>query len=261
MRWPKPARNVLLSYGLFGQDARGDELPQWVANKELRRAKIREAKKELELQAKGDDDSDKTLPPKSKVGFKRKYAGVPHPKDQYNFTDPESGIMKTKSGFEQRYNAQIVVDSDNQIIVSRGVTNSAADGGQLPKMLVQVKENFGRYPKEFSADAGYCSEENLKVIKRKRVKGYVATRGEKHLLKGTHQRKDSAVYQMWLNIRRGGRRSRYRLRKQVVEPVFGQIKQAMGFRSFLLRGMKKVSAEWSLVCTAHNLRKMAPAWG
>ena len=130
-------------------------------------------------------------------------------------------------------------------------------------MVAQIKQNTKRQARELSADAGYGSEDNLKELKRRHIKGYIATGRQKHgQATATAERKvklGTYAYAMWQKLRRGGHRSRYRLRKQTVEPVFGQIKQARGFRQFLLRGIRKVAGEWSLICTVHNLLKLAAA--
>ncbi|WP_108523221.1 transposase [Bradyrhizobium algeriense] len=121
----------------------------------------------------------------------------------------------------------------------------------------------GTNPDEVSADAGYCSAANLRTIKRRRIEGYIATGRQKHGTKSATAKKasrpGSLIARMSTKLKRAGYRSRYRLRKQIVEAVFGQIKQARGFRQFLLRGIEKVSAEWALICTAHNLVKLARA--
>ena len=121
----------------------------------------------------------------------------------------------------------------------------------------------GRNPDEVSADAGYCSAANLRTLSRRRIKGYIATGRQKHGSKSATAKRPakpgSLLARMTTRLRRAGHRSRYRLRKQVVEPVFGQIKEARGFRQFLLRGIEKVKAEWAMICTAHNLRKLALA--
>ena len=110
-------------------------------------------------------------------------------------------------------------------------------------------------PKEVSADSGYCSEANLLHLARRRIAAYVATGRAGH--PGEASRANGArIAAMALKLRRAGRRSRYRLRKQVVEPVFGQIKQARGFRQFLSRGLDQVKLEWAMICTAHNLLKL-----
>ena len=252
----------------LGEDFRfrnrqGDELPAWVADKAERMKKIREAKAALEREAaekakaenkpddKDDDDQDPPEPPK------------PEPNTQRNFTDPESRIMPVKGGFEQCYNAQTGVDAKAQVIVACDVVNSNADCPQLLGMVDQVRANLGRKPRVCSADAGYCSEANLAGLEVRKIQAYIATGRQKHGTKAATHAKNgkpgSLVARMRDKLKRGGWRSPYRLRKQVVEPVFGQIKQAMGFRQFLLRGLAKVKAEWQLVCLAHNLRKLARA--
>jgi IS5 family transposase len=178
--------------------------------------------------------------------------------------------MKSKDGFVQAYNAQIAVDAEAQIIVAQDVTQSASDCAQLLPMTDAVEANLGRKPEQASADAGYCSEENLAGLEARSIDGYVATGRARDAVAGTA--KDEAdrapsstqpaetptrVEAMRAKIKAGGYASPYRLRKQLPEPVFGQIKQARGFRQFLLRGFEKVRAEWALVCTAHNLLKLA----
>ena len=247
----------------LGEDSRfhnrvGDELPAWVVNKVERQKKIREAKAALEREAaekakrdKKDDDADPPEPPKV------------DPKAQRNFTDPESRIMPTKNGFDQCYNAQAGVDAKAQIIVACDLVATSADCPQLLAMVDQIRANLGRKPEVCSADAGYCSEANLEGMEARKIRAYIATGRQKHGAKAATHAKNgkpgSLIARMRDRLRRGGWRSPYRLRKQVVEPVFGQIKQAMGFRQFLLRGLAKVRAEWSLVCTAHNLLKLARA--
>lgn len=252
----------------FGSDKRGDELPDWVKNKVKRRQKMREAMAALEEEARQEAKKaeDKSHPPAGKKrGRKPKNEpGKPKPKAQRNFTDPDSRIMKSKGGFEQCYNAQAVVDSANQVIVAQGLTNSASDAHQLVPHVGQIKENTGRQADELSADAGYCSDDNLKELNRRHIRGYVAIGRQRHGEGAadsgrTKPEVGTRRYEMWLRLKRGGFRSRYRQRKYVVEPVFGQIKEGRGFRQFRLRGLDKVTAEWSLVCSAHNLVKLAGA--
>ena len=130
-------------------------------------------------------------------------------------------------------------------------------------MVDQVRANLGCKPKACSADANYCSETNLEGMATRHIRAYIATGRQKHgseaAVHAMNGKPGSLIAAMRDKLQRGGRRSPYRLRKQVVEPVFGQIKQAMGFRQFLLRGLAKVKAEWQLVCLAHNLRKLARA--
>jgi hypothetical protein len=251
----------------FGPDRRGDELPDWVAHKQKRLEKIREAKAALEAEAREAAEAKKQdAPSPSKKGRPPKTpAGVPKDSAQRNFTDPDSRIMMGRDGFVQAYNAQAAVDADSQVIVAQTLTNNASDAQQLVPMVAQIKENTGRQAQELSADAGYCSEENLKELNRRHVNGYVATGRQKHsqatAVGERKTRLGTRVHAMRCKLRQGGRRSRYRLRKKSVEPVFGQMKQGRGFRQLLLRGLEKVAGEWSLVCTAHNLLKLAGARG
>ena len=245
-----------------GGDRRGDELPDWVANKERRLAKIRAAKAalEAEAQAAGGQGEGEDSEVAAKRGRKRQPpSGVPEDNAQRNFTDPESRIMKTKDGFIQGYNAQAAVDAEHQIIVSCDLTNQGADRAQLLPLIDQIKANTEVLPKQVSADAGYASDANLKGLEERDIDGFVAAGRQKH---GTaapaagKAKEGSRLAAMAQKIAGQGYDSPYRLRKQTVEPVFGQIKQARGFRQFLLRGLDKVKQEWVLVCTAHNLLKL-----
>jgi len=145
--------------------------------------------------------------------------------------------------------------------VAQTLTSSSSDQTQLAPLLDGIRANLGTNPDEVSADAGYCSDANLRTIKRRHIEGYIATGRQKHGTKSATAKKASSagslIARMSTKLKRAGYRSRYRLRKQIVEPVFGQIKQARGFRQFLLRGIDKVKAEWALICTAHNLGKLA----
>jgi len=244
-------------------DRRGDELPDWVANKERRLAKIREAKAALEAEAQaaaGGQGEGEDSEVAAKRGRKRQPpSGVPEDNAQRNFTDPESRIMKTKDGFIQGYNAQAAVDAEHQIIVSCDLTNQGTDSAQLLPLIDQIKANTEVLPKQVSADAGYASDANLKGLEEREIDGFVAAGRQKH---GTaapaagKAKEGSRLAAMAQKIAGQGYDSPYRLRKQTVEPVFGQIKQARGFRQFLLRGLDKVKQEWVLVCTAHNLLKL-----
>jgi len=232
----------------LGEDHRGDEMPEWVKDKQARHAKIREARKALETKAKEEAKKEKRPPE------------PPAPTAQINFTDAESKILKTGDGFIQGYNAQAAVDASSQVIVAQDVIAQQSDMGCMEPMLDQIERNTGQSPRELSADAGYCSERNLETIEDRGVRGYVATGGHRH---GTAsptsaewQKKGPLTRTMRARLRRAGRRSRYRLRKVTVEPVFGQIKGARGFRQFLLRGLDGVRGEWSLLAAAHNLLKL-----
>jgi transposase len=266
---------------LHGRDKTGEEMPDWIADKQRRAEKIRQAKAELEAEAKAaaeakrkaEDEAAKKREAKGRRKGGRPAAppsDVPDAKAQKNFTDPQSRIMKSKDGFVQAYNAQAAVDAEAQIIVAQDVTQSAVDCGQLMPLTDAIEANLGRKPAQLSADAGYCSEANLTALEARDIDGYVATGRARDAVAGTA--KDNAhaappstqpvgsptrVEAMRAKIKAGGHASPYRLRKQLPEPVFGQIKQARGFRQFLMRGIDKVRAEWAVVCTAHNLLKLA----
>jgi transposase len=258
---------------LYGSK-RGDELPDWVADKAKRLAKIRAAKAELEAEAKAaaaEEERRRQQAEEERIAEGRKKSGrAPSPpqaepdgKAQRNFTDPQSRILKTKDGYIQGYNAQAAVDATAQIVVAHTLDNNGSDQAQFIPLLDAVKANLKRNPDEVSADAGYCSAANLRTLSRRRINGYIATGRQHHGSKSATAKRPlkpgSLLARMSVKLRRAGHRSRYRLRKQVVEPVFGQIKQARGFRQFLLRGIEKVKAEWALICTAHNITKLARA--
>jgi transposase len=278
---------------LHGADKTGEEMPDWVADKKRRAERIRKAKAELEAEAKAAAEAK--LKAAAEAQQQREAEGrkkpgrpaappstTPEPKAQKNFTDPESRIMKSKDGFVQAYNAQIAVDGTAQVIVAQDVTQSPVDSSQLVPMIDATKTNLGRYPEQASADAGYCSEANLEALENRDIDGYVATGRARDAVDGKDGDDDAPgapnpvsgskpqvelkaaaptrVEAMRAKLKAGGHASPYRLRKQLPEPVFGQIKQARGFRQFLLRGFNKVRAEWAIVCTAHNLLKLAQGW-
>lgn len=273
-RWLKAAEAADAEEDKLYGDKRGDEMPDWVADKQKRVAKIRAAKAELEAEAKAAaaeemrrrEEADEQ---RKKEGRKKKPPAPPKQepdgKAQRNFTDPESRILKTRDGYIQGYNAQAAVDATAQIIVAHTLDNNGSDQAQFAPLLDGIKANLKRNPDEVSADAGYCSAANLRTLSRRRIKGYIATGRQKHGTTSATTKRPakpaSLLARMSAKLRRAGHRSRYRLRKQVVEPVFGQIKEARGFRQFLLRGIEKVKAEWAMICTAHNLRKLALAAG
>jgi transposase len=249
----------------YGVDRRGDELPKWVKNKKQRLAKIRQAREALEAEAEAKAEAQrKKLKGGTKRGRPRQHpAGLPKPEAQRNFTDPESRIMKTPKGFEQCYNAQAAVEHPSQVIVGERLTNCATDRNELIPMLDEVEKNLTQAPRELSADADYNSEDNLQELEERKIRGYVAVGKQSHGQGAPIGKKKpppgTLRYQMMMRLKKGGYRSRFRLRKQTVEPVFGQIKQARGFRQFLMRGTEKVAGEWTLLCTAHNLLKLAAA--
>ena len=164
--------------------------------------------------------------------------------------------MKSKDGFVQAYNAQAAVDAGTQVIVAHELTQCGNDQGQLVPLVEAIENNLGRKPEQASADSGYCSEANLEALEAYGIDGYVAPGRAKHPTAANGKVGGPLTQRMRQKIDEGGFETPYRLRKQVVEPVFGQIKQARGFRQFLLRGVEKVRAEWAMICTAHNLLKL-----
>ena len=194
----------------------------------------------------------------------------PEAKAQRNFTDPDSRIMKdgaTKE-FVQAYNAQAAVDSHAQVIVAAEVTQEANDKKQLVPMLEQVKMVTGSQPQQATADSGYFSEANVTDPRLMGVDLLVSPERQKHgqeMSAATGPPAESpprlsptgeAAQAMRTKLRTPQGRAVYKLRKAVVEPVFGQIKEQRGFRRFLRRGLANVTAEWKLICATHNLLKL-----
>jgi transposase len=251
-----------------GPERRGDELPDWVADKQARLTKIRAAKAALEAEAKAAAPVAGAEPgPSSGMtdhGRPRRAAdGGPPERAQRNFTDPDSRMLKTRDGFVQGYNGQLAVDAGHQIITAQRLTTNGSDQDGLVPLLDATTVALGRQPREVSADAGFCRESNLEALAERGIRGYLApgraTHGSADPSGRRRLKPGSRMAKMAAKLKRAGRRSRYRLRKQTVEPVIGQIKHARGFRQFLLRGFDRVEAEWALICTAHNLTKLVAA--
>ncbi|MEK6705091.1 MAG: IS1182 family transposase, partial [Bdellovibrionota bacterium] len=260
----------------YGQGKRGDELPEELRFKESRLKKIKEAMTALEEEAKVEAEKQReenrqkeeelAREGKARGGKKpQEPSDKPDEKSQKNFTDPESRIMKdgaTKS-FEQCYNCQAVVDEDSQIIVAPQVTQHANDKKEVEPAVTKMKENLdGEKPEKLSADNGYFSEENVAYLEQEGIDAYLATGRQKHddpaatLSGGPVPENLTVKEKMTHKLRTEKGRETYKKRKQIVEPVFGQIKEVRGFRRFLLRGLAKVSAEWDLICLTHNLLKL-----
>ena len=229
-------------------DARGDELPPELRRRETRLARIREAKAALEAEAR-----ERTGNPDA----------VPDAKAQRNFSDPESRIMLSKpDGWIYGYNPQIAVDDGHQVIVATTLSADPTDTAALPALVDQIETNTGRRPKKLLADAGYASDDNLAHLEERGIDAYVATRRDRHGAKAPAAPRGRIPARLSrrermarkLTTKRG--RAEYRRRKAIVEPVFGQTKEARGFRRFRLRGRAKVTAEWHLVCAVHNLGKL-----
>jgi len=242
---------------------RGDELPEELQRRETRLAKIKEAKKVVEQRAR-----DKAVAEgKSAEEAKR---AKPGDKDQYNFTDPESRIMKSADGFVQGYNAQAAVEPTLLLIVGQSVTEEVNDKKQLTPMVELIEQQSGQRPEAILADNGYCSEENLEQLEsagqpERRIEGFIATGKQKHgehrkpAKRGRLPKGATRVDRMKQKLKTKIGKAVYAARKCVVEPVFGQIKQARGFRQFLLRGKEKVKGEWALLCLTHNVLRLHAA--
>jgi len=265
----------------YGQDKQGDELPDELSRRESRLEKIRAAKQALEEEAREKAEQARAEAEKKQAEReqeqrrtgKKKRGRKPAPdlekanpadKAQRNFTDPDSRIMPdgaNKGSFVQGYNAQIAVDSVSQIIVAAQVTQETNDKQQLIPMLERVVANLKQKPEKVSADAGYFSEANLSDKAVEGIDLHIATARDKHndpVASATTDISPGAtareVMQHKLKTEEG--HAVYKMRKAIVEPVFGQIKEVRGFRRFSLRGKQNVSHEWRLVCAVSNLLKL-----
>jgi transposase len=236
----------------YGPDRRGDELPAALARRETRLQRIREAKRALEERAREQAKSKDEPVEKAK----------PEAKMQYNFTDPESRILPGADGFVQAYNAQIAVEPDFQWIVGQRVTQAANDKQQLQPTLEAIRQQAGHTPQAVMTDSGYCSEANLQYLEKKKIEGFIATDRESYRdrqqpgPRGPLPQGATRVDRMRRKLQTKVGAAIYSRRKTVVEPVFGQIKQARGFRQFLLRGLEKVQGEWAMICLTHNILKL-----
>lgn len=257
----------------YGAGRRGDELPEDLRRAEGRLARIKALKAELEAEARGQDaeakarQDDDDLPPSPaetplpKHHIPRTKDGSIDPKAQRNFTDAESRIMKSSDGYVQAYNCQAIVDEEHQIIVAQAVTNQPPDVEHLVPMLVLAVANCGAKPENFLADAGYFSEANVCEVMKWDIDPFIPPSRQKHAeepkaVLGRPPANLSFKDKMVRKLATKAGRAVYATRKKIVEPVFGQIKEARGFRRFLLRGLKKVRGEWALIALTHNLLKI-----
>jgi transposase len=239
----------------YGKNKSGDELPEELGRRESRLERIREAKRALEQRAQEEA---------AEAGKSEREAenAKPEEKDQYNFSDPESRIMKGSDGFVQAYNAQAAVEASMQLIVGQAVTQEANDKQQIVPMVETIEQQAGQRPQQLLADSGYCSEQNLAHLQKEKVEAYIATDRQKHRRQEVRCKRGplpagaTRVDRMRRKLQTEAGAEVYAARKAIVEPVFGQIKQARGFRQFLLRGIEKVRAEWAMVCMTHNILKM-----
>jgi len=252
-----------------GPNRQGDELPDELARRQSRLAKIQQAKKLLEERARteateeaarreAEGKSPPTTPPAE---------AVPDPKDQINFTDPESRIMKASNkGWDQCGNAQAVTN-EHQVILAADVTAQANDVRQTVPMIDQTQANLdaagvSEAIKALLGDAGYYSEANAKDLEQRGIEAYLATERLKHHEKVASAPRGripaglSAKQRMVRKLRTKAGRLMYAKRKGMIEPIFGQLKQVLGFRQFSMRGLKSMRGEWRLMATVHNLLKL-----
>jgi transposase len=257
-----------------GAPADSHRLPEEIERREKRLAAIQAARQRLEERARQrarEEERRRAEEAEEREGqpvrrYRKPPAQEPAAKEQENFTDPESRIMRdgATKGFVQAYNCQIAVDDQEHIIVAADVSNNAADVGELLGMVDQAQANTGSAPSKVSADAGYKSEANFAGLEERDIDGYVACGREAYderlqAPRGRIPDKATRTERMARKLLTKAGRAVYRKRKHTAEPPIGWVKNVLGFRQFSLRGCAKVCAEWKLVCAALNLRRMA-AW-
>jgi transposase/IS5 family transposase len=262
----------------YGPDRRGDELPDGLQRREQRLARIREAKEALEAEARAAEQARRAAleaegkkprrPPNGRDPFK------PKPKAQRNFTDPESKIMKTPDGsYHQCYSGQAVVDAKAQVVVAAELSDEAPDARQLAPALDQLACNLEAIGAELppgatlSADAGYFSDDNVRISQEHGLDPHIATGRFKHsepqppAPRGPIPKKATPKQRMARKLRTKRGRAVYSRRKAIVEPVFGQIDTVQNGRRLLLRGKQAARAQWRFTCAVHNLLKLHRAGG
>lgn len=259
----------------------GMDLPQEIVRREDRLQRLAEAKAVLEAraaerhgrevaeyEAKMQERQAKQERTGKKPRGKPPAAPSSTPKegDQYNFTDPDSRIMKNSrdDGFSQQYNAQVAVDQEALLIVGGSLSHHANDQGEVAPTLQAIPQALGT-ASAVALDTGYFSEANLRVLAAAGIDAYIATGRDPHnqgwqayfAEAGEPPAENASLREkMAYKLRTVAGKAIYRRRKCTVEPVFGQIKEVMGFRQFSLRGLPAVTGEWCLVCLAFNLRRL-----
>jgi transposase len=269
--------------GADQKDEDPQKLPKEIARREKLLAKMDEACAQLEAraharaQAERADYEKKLAAREQREGSAKGPApqppkDTPEPDEQINLTDAQSNVMRKsqREGYTQSYNAQAVVDAEgSQLIVGTRVSACAGDGGQLEKDLASIPESLGR-PTRALADCGFADRETFERLKRERpeLDLYVSVhREDAHAerrydfrpldkIKPPKKLVDPVLLAMAAKLKTPEGKAIYRKRASTVEPVFGIIKSVLGFRQFLLRGLKKVSGEWNLVCVAWNLQRL-----
>jgi transposase len=252
----------------FGDDD-GLGVPAHLRDRKARLEAIERAKEQLEREAKERAEREQNERREAAVTQGKKFwprvdpqAARPRAREQRNFTDPESRIMRHQGAFVQAYNAQAAVDSQHQIIVACDLSNQAPDARHLPALLQQVKTHTDRNPQEISADAGYFSRANIDAIAAAGAEAFIAPERVPHdLWRSTTPPEplppDATPKQRMQHTLRTPRgKAAYLKRQTTVEPVFGQIKSARGMQQVLHRGLEKVKALWAFECAAHNFLKI-----
>lgn len=259
----------------------GMDLPKEIARREERLARLAQAKAalleratqrdaveqaEYEARMRERDNQHKRTGKKPPGKPPAPPTPGPKDKDQYNFTDPDSRIMKNSrdEGFSQHYNAQAAVDQDALFIVGCSLSNHANDQHEVSATLETIPEPLGSVSGA-ALDCGYFSDPNLAILQDKGIEAYIATGRDPHNqgwqayfaeAGPAPPEEATAREKMAHKLRTALGKAIYRRRKCTVEPVFGQIKAVLGFRQFSLRGLAAVTGEWFLVCLAYNLRRM-----
>lgn len=232
------------------------------------RAKARDAIEQAEYAAQVQGRADKAQRTGRTPRGRPPKAPTPGPrdKDQYNFTDPESRIMKHSSmeGFEQDYNAQVAVDQDSLLIVGESLSNHPNDQHEAEPTLDAIPPEVGT-PEAVAMDNGFFSAANIQVCERRGIDPYIATGRDPHhpswqerfaRLPAPPADDASPAVKMAYKLKTAIGQAIYRLRKCTVEPVIGIIKEVLGFRQFSLRGEQAAGGEWCLVCVAFNLKRL-----
>ncbi len=252
----------------YGAAVRGDELPEELRRQEGRLTQIKEAKARLEerTRSRAREEAERKGTAEEEAAA-ASIPAKPQPREQSNFTDPDSRMMKSSQGWVQGYNAQILVEESSGVIVAQEVSSQGVNTPRLGPMLELLEQNLSglgvpeteRCPRLFTADAGYCSEGNPRLLADRGIDAYVATGRERHHragIGGGFPAETPLRSAMRDKLRTPEGRAVYARRKTITEPVFGCIKQARGFRQFLLRGAAGVSGEFTLVALTHNLLKL-----
>jgi len=236
------------------------------------RAQERYAAEKAEYEATVRAREEKTRKTKHKPRGRAPKPPRPEPgaKDQYNFTDPDSRIMKnsTNAGFDQHYNVQVAVDQDSMLIVASCLSNHPNDQREVAPTLEGLSPQLGQ-PSAAALDNGYFSPTNVQALATRGIEAYIATGREPHHKSwrsffdeqpepplANASLKEKMAYKLHTDIGQ----AIYRLRKCTVEPVIGILKEVLGFRQFSLRGLAAAAGEWCLVCLAFNLKRLHVLW-